>query len=394
LLQDIKRDFLLSDTQLGLLGGVAFAFFYSLLGIPIARAADRGNRRNVLIVCLLLWSLATALCGAAVGFLTLLAARVGTAIGEAGGSPASHALITDYFPAQRRATALAIFALGVPLGSIIGNLASGWLNEFFHWRYVFAAVGVPGVLLALLLRLSVKEPERVLPASGTTDPEITPTLAAACRYLWRQKSYVHMCFAAGLHSVVWYAGSTWNAAFLMRSHGLGSGAAGTWIASFSAVGLIGTFCGGYLADKLATRYGDPRWSLWLPGGAILLMMPFQFVAYLSPGLPLSVAGFWLMMIFASTFFGPSYAVSQMLAGPRMRALASSILLFVQTFIGLGLGPYLVGLCSDYLAPQVGVASLRYALVLVGLVNLWAVYHYFVGGRTYREDLAQVQGAAS
>jgi MFS family permease len=389
LLEDIKLEFALTDTQLGLLGGVAFAFFYSVMGIPLARWSDLGNRKTVLTFCLLFWSIATALCGFAVGFLTLIAARIGTAIGEAGGSPTSHAMIASCFTAKERATALAVFALGVPLGSIIGNLASGWLNEYLAWRSVFIAVGVPGIIVALLTYCSLHEPEQAhqLPDQSDLVKAQVPALPDSLRYLWSQKSYVHMCLAAGLHSVVWYAGSTWNASFLIRSHGLGTGEAGSWIASFALVGLLGTFFGGFLADRFAVRYRDQRWYLWLPGIAIVLSIPFQFLSYLSDDLTQTIFAFWIMTIFAATFFGPSYAVSQALAQPQTRALASSILIFVQTLIGLGVGPFLVGIISDYLAPAMANGSLRYALVAVGLVNVWSAYHYFEGSKSYREDLA-------
>jgi MFS family permease len=388
LLEDIKREFVLTDSELGLLGGMAFAFFYAVMGIPLARWSDRGNRKTMLAVCVLCWSVATVLCGFAVGFLTLVLARIGTAIGEAGGSPTSHAMIADYFTAKERATALASFALGVPLGSIAGNLASGWLNEFFAWRDVFIAVGLPGILIALLVHFSLYEPEHTWQIAGrgvVTKPQ-APGLADALRYLWSLKSYVHMCLAAGLHSVVWYAGSTWNAAFLMRSHDMGAGAAGSWIATFALAGLLGTFLGGFVADRLAVKYQDSRWYLWLPGIAIILSLPFQFLAYLSESLTLAISSFWIMTTFAATFFGPSYAVSQTLARPRTRALASSILIFVQTLIGLGAGPFLVGAISDYLAPAVGSDSLRYGLAAVGSLNAWAAYHYFRGSKSYPEDI--------
>jgi MFS family permease len=394
LLEDIKLEFTLTDTELGLLGGLAFAFFYSVMGIPLARWSDRGSRKTVLTVCLLAWSIATALCGVAVGFLTLIAARIGTAIGEAGGSPTSHAMIADYFTARERATALAVFALGVPLGSIVGNLASGWLNEYFEWRAVFLAVGVPGIVVALLVYCSLHEP--VQPGQRVYSSQVVqakvPGLGDSLRYLWSRKSYVHMCLAGGLHSVVWYAGSTWNASFLMRSHGIGTGEAGSWIASFALIGLLGTFFGGFTADRLAVRYRDQRWYLWLPGIAIILSIPFQFFSYLSEGLAQAIFSFWIMTIFAATFFGPSYAVSQALAQPQTRALASSILIFVQTLIGMGVGPFLVGVISDYLAPMTGNSSLRYALVAVGLVNAWSAYHYFQGSKSYRDDIAAINKA--
>lgn len=390
LLQDIKLELALTDTQLGLLGGVAFAFFYSVMGIPLARWADRGSRKTVLVWCLVLWSAATVLCGFAIGFITLIAARIATAIGEAGSSPASHAMIADHFKPKERATALAIFALGVPLGSIIGNLASGWLNEYFAWRVVFVAVGAPGIVVALLMHHLLHDAVEAAPSHDRTDGRDTsgPHLGASLQSLAGRRSYVHMCLAAGLHSVVWYAGSTWNASFLIRSHDIGTGAAGSWIASFAVIGLFGTFFGGFVADRMALKKREQRWYLWIPCIAILVSIPFQFFSYLSESLVATIAAFWVMTALAATFFGPSYAVSQTLAAPQARALAASILIFVQTLIGLGAGPFLVGIMSDYLAPTMGEDSLRYALVAVGIVNLWSAYHYFQAGTHYREDLAQ------
>lgn len=381
LLEDIKAEFALSDSQLGLLGGASFAFFYSFLGIPLARWADKGSKRRVLSGCILVWSVATACCALATGFISLLAARVATAVGEAGGSPASHALISAYFPARRRATALSIFALGVPLGGVLGNLASGWLHEFYSWREVFAAVAAPGLLVALVFWITVKEDEESAPCPGRPGAHGNATLKEAVAHLWRQKLYVHMCLAAALHSVAWYAGGTWNAAFLMRSHGLGPGEAGTLIASFSLLGLIGTFVGGFLSDRLVTRFDDARWYLWLPGLCTLSMVPLQLFSYLSESLTVALVSFWIMSLLASTFFGPSYAVSQAAAAPDARALASSILIFTQTLIGLGIGPLLAGGISDSLQASAGSQSLRYALVFVGLANLWSACHYFVGARS-------------
>jgi len=392
LIQSIKHEFGATDAQLGLLGGLAFALFYSTVGIPIAFWADRASRRNILALAVGLWSIMTALCGAAVSFTTLVLARIGTAIGEAGGSPPSHSLISDYFPLSRRATALSIYALGIPIGAMIGSLAGGWLNEFYGWRMAFIIVGLPGVLVALLVRFTVREPPRgradnVGAHVATAAP---PGVLEVASYLWQRVSFRHLTFAAALHSFVWYGGSTWNAAFLIRSHGMNSGEAGTWLAGFALIGTIGTFLGGWLSDKLSARTGDRRWYLWVPGYATLIMVPFQFTSYLAPSLWAAIPSFAVMIILASIFFGPSFAMTQALATLRMRAVAASILLFIQTIIGLGLGPYFVGVISDRLAPTVGENSLAYGLVIVGLVNLWAAAHYFGGARMLREDLATTE----
>lgn len=392
LLEPIRVEFGASDTQLGLLGGIAFAIFYSTLGIPIAAIADRTNRRNVLTIAIALWSGMTAVCGMAVSFIMLLFARIGTAVGEAGGSPPSHSLIADYFPIEKRGTALSVYALAVPMGIMLGNLGGGWGNELFGWRMTFILAGLPGLFVALLVFTTVKEPPRgysdqVMPSTASTE---APGLIEVFKLLWKRTSFRHLSLAAALHSFVWYGGSTFNAPFFIRSHAMSTGEAGTWLAIFAGVGTIGTFLGGYLADRLSARNKDRRWYLWVPGIATLVMVPFQFFGYLAPSLWVAIPTFGIMVIFASFFFGPSFAMTQALVTLRMRAVAASILLFVQTLIGLGLGPLFTGIISDILAPALGSDSLRYALVIVGLVNIWAAGHYFWGARTLRRDLSDTE----
>lgn len=385
LLEPIKHEFGASDTQLGLLGGLAFALFYATLGVPIAALADRTSRRNVVAVCAALWSIMTALCGAAVSFTTLLAARIGTAIGEAGGTPPSHALISDYFPLSKRATALSIFALGVPIGGMLGNFLGGWGNELLGWRGAFVLTGLPGVAVALLVRFTVAEPRRGH-ADNVASNANAPPVREALSYLWGRPSFRHMSLAAALHSVVWYAGSSFNNSFFIRVHHMTTGEAGSWVALLLGIGGIGTLLGGYLADSLSVSRGDRRWYMWVPGIATIAMVPFQFSSYLGGSLWVAIPSFCIMLILASMFFGPSFAMSQGLATLRMRAIATSLVLFAQTLIGLGLGPFLVGVVSDHLKPTAGIYSLAYGLVAVGLVNLWAAVHYFLGARTLRADL--------
>ncbi|HEX5419396.1 MAG TPA: MFS transporter [Gammaproteobacteria bacterium] len=389
LVQPIKQALQLSDTSIGLLTGMAFAFFYSIMGVPIARLADRWNRVKVLAIAVALWSAATASCGAAVNFATLFFARSGTAVGEAGGSPPSHSLISDYFPPSQRATALAVYAMGVPFGAAIGSVISGWSNVFFGWRATFVIVGVPGLLVALLIRLTVKEPPR-----GYSEPDRNrkydraPPFLEVFRFLLTRRSFMHMSVAAALHSVVWYAGSNWNNAFFVRTHDMNTGVAGSYLGIFALIGVIGSFAGGFLADKISIRRNDKRWYMWVPAIACLIMVPFQLLSYLSPKLGVVVPAFSIMIVLASMFFGPSFAVAQSVATVRMRAVSTSVLLFIQTLIGLTLGPFIVGLISDALAPTAGADSLRYGLAVVGVVNVWAAFHYWMGSRTYREDLGE------
>ncbi|MEJ1961207.1 MAG: MFS transporter [Gammaproteobacteria bacterium] len=392
LLEGIRKEFQLSDGQLGFLASLPFAFFYSTLGIPLAALADRTVRRNVLAACVGLWSLATAACGLAFNFPSLVVGRALTAVGEAGGTPPSHSLISDYFSREDRATALSIYALGVPIGTMMGNLLGGWGNHFFGWRMTFLLIGLPGVLVALLVWLTVREPPRGLSELGATKPiENAPPLWDVVKFLMSYASFRHMCLAAGLHSVVWYAGSQLNGVFFIRTHGMTSGQAGTWLAMFAGIGALGTLLGGLISDRLSSRTGDRRWYMWVPGIATLVMVPFQFFAYLSNDMRLVIPSFFIMISLASMFFGPSFAVSQTLATLRSRAVATSLLLLVQTFVGLGLGPLVAGEISDALKSSVGMHdSIRYGLCIVGIVNLWAAVHYFMGARTIRENIANTE----
>lgn len=396
LLESIKREFTLSDAQLGLLSGLSFALFYATLGIPIAIWADRWNRRNVLALAIATWSVMTALCGLASSFSWLLLARAGTAAGEAGGTPPSHALISDYFSRSKRATALAIYALGVPLGAWVGSQFGGAVNYYYDWRTTFIVIGLPGIAVALLVAFTVREPPRGMAENlaAAAAKNSAPPILEVLRYLWRRTSFRHICLAAALHSVVWYSGSQLNASFFQRSHGMTSKDAGFWLGLLAAIGAIGTFVGGYLADRLSVLNNDRRWYARLPGLATLAMVPFQFVAYLTNDHAILIASFAIMTILASFFFGPSFAMTQGLAPVRMRAVATSILLFVQTMIGQGIGPYLAGRISDQLHPAYGRESLRYALVVVGLVNIWAAFHYFWGARTLRADFDATERAQS
>ena len=394
-LQAIKREFGASDFQMGMLTGLPFALFYSTMGIPIAAMADRGSRRNVLAIAVAVWSGMTALCGMAVNFAMLFTSRVGTAIGEAGGSPPSHSLISDYFPKRSRGTAFAIFALAVPIGTSLGAAIGGWGNQHIGWRNTFMLVGLPGLLLALLVRFTVTEPPRGYAdgISRASAAAAAPGMFEVLGFLWARSSFRHMCLATALHSVVWYAAGAFNNAFLQRSHQMTAAQAGYWISIFAAIGGVGTFVGGYAADRLSARRHDRRWYLWVPAIATLVSVPFQFLTYLSPSLSVALPAFAMMMCMAAVFFAPSFAMTQALATLRMRSVATSLLLFVQTLIGQGIGPSVAGFISDRLAPSFGTSSLRYSLVIVGLANIWAAGHYAWGTRTLRQDLEATEKLA-
>lgn len=394
-IQAIKAEFGASDFQLGMLTGLPFALFYSVMGIPIAAWADRSSRRNVLAISVGVWSAMTALFGMAVNFVTLFMARVGTAVGEAGGSPPSHSLISDYFPKLKRGTAFSIFALAVPIGTSLGATLGGWGNQNLGWRMTFVVAGIPGLVLAFLVLATVKEPPRGLSegAPPNAADRKTPPMMDVLKFLWLRKSFRHLSLAAALHSVVWYASGAFNNAFLQRSHAMSVSEAGYWIAVLSAIAGVGTFLGGFAADRLSTALKDRRWYLWVPGIATLLCVPFQFLAYLSPSLSVALPSFVGLMLMAAVFFGPSFAMTQALASLRMRSVATSLLLFIQTLIGNGFGPSVTGFISDTLAPAYGTDSLGYALVVIGIVNVWAALHYLVGARHLRGDLEETERLA-
>jgi MFS family permease len=388
LLEPIKLEFGVSDLYLGLLGGVAFAAFYATLGIPIAFWADRSNRRNVFSLAVLVWSAMTALCGLAPTFLLLVLARVGTAVGEAGGSPPSHSLIADYFSAPRRGTVLSIYALGAPAGVMLGGLLGGLGNELFGWRITFMLAGLPGLLLAPLVLATIKEP-RTAEGARTRAPVLGAVpFREVASFLWRRPSFRHLCAGCALHSVAVYSGSTFNAAFLIRSHEWSTVDVGALLAVVGAFGVAGTVVGGVLADRLSARRADSRWYMWVPGLAALALVPFELVRYLSAQTLVVVAAFAVSGFLSTVFFGPSFATTQALAATRMRAVAASVLIFVKTMVGLGLGPMLIGHVSDLLLPLAGRDSLRYALLLVGVFGVWSGVHFMLGAKHLRADLAE------
>ena len=384
LLEPVKNDLGLSDTAMGMLTGFAFAMFYATLGIPIARFADRTNRRNLIAAALGIWSIFTALSGLAQNFWHLLIARIGVGVGEAGCSPPAHSMIADYYPAEQRATALGIYSLGIPFGIMFGLFAGGWINEFFGWRAAFFVVGLPGVILALVVRYTLAEPPRGM-AEGRVDSGEQPSINETLVYLWQKKSFRHMSFAAALTAFVGYGFVTWAPAFLIRSFGMGTGEIGTWFGLILGVaGGIGIALGGYLADKFGAR--DPKWYLWTTAIALLLVTPFNALVYMATESTIALLAMIIPVLLGNFYQATTFSQTQGISELRMRAVAAGILLFIINFIGLGFGPQMVGLVSDLLVDSYGTESLRYALLICSLINVWAAFHYFVAGRHLKDDL--------
>jgi predicted MFS family arabinose efflux permease len=369
-----------SDTELGFLTGPVFALFYTSAGIPIARWADVGVRRSIIALALFVWSGMTALSGLAQSFTQLALARVGVGLGEAGGSPPSHSLISDLFPLERRASALAIYALGVPFGGALGNLLGGRLGEWFGWRKAFLAIGIAGILLALLVRLTLREPPRA-PAPARRDSALE-----VLRFMAGRRAFVHMASGAALLAFAGYGAGAFTPIFLMRVHHLELGAVANWLGTIGFVaGGLGTYLGGVLSDRLA-RAG-PRWYLRVPAFASLLSIFFTSLFYVWPdgrtALVLSIPG----SVLGIMYLGPTFAMTQSLVRPDMRALAAAILLFIINAVGLGLGPLFVGWLSDALEPRFGADAIRWAsLATVVVATTWAAAHYLIGARSLKDDL--------
>ncbi|AFV00382.1 spinster family MFS transporter [Simiduia agarivorans] len=359
ILQDpIKAEFSLSDTQLGLLNGFAFALFYVGFGLPLARWADAGNRRNLLAWAVALWSLMTALCGLAQNYVQLLLARMGVGVGEAGCSPAAHSMISDLFPVEQRATALGVYSVGVNVGILAGFIAGGWLNEVYGWRVALMAVGLPGLLLALWIRISVPEPERL---GAVTESLVS--FKQVLVHLWSLRSARWLALGCGLTSVAGYGLANWMPSFLIRSHGMGTAELGVWLALIAGVGGgLGTFLGGLLADRLGQR--DARWPLWLPAGVLCTALPFLVLTFLLPSKLPALLIYIFPASVISCYLAPAIAVLHGLAPNRMRAMASAMLFLVINIIGLGVGPVAIGLFSDLLSASLGAESLRYSLLII------------------------------
>ncbi len=299
LAQSVKEDLGLYDWQIGLMGGIAFALFYTTFGIPIARLADTHNRRNILAVCLAVWSAMTAVCGLAQNFWHMLLARVGVAVGEAGGSPPAHSMISDLFAADRRATALGIYALGIPVGTMLGNLAGGWINEVMDWRTAFIVVGLPGILMALVVRFTLVEPPRGYSEEVAKAKADAPPVGFVFKALWSRKSFRYMALGGALHALVGYGVGPFIPPLFIRVHEMGTAEIGMALFWLGFAGIAGTASGGYIADRLAAR--DVRWYVWLPGIATLISVPFSTIAYVWPE---PIQAFWIMA--PAAFLGAYY----------------------------------------------------------------------------------------
>jgi len=386
LMEPIKEEFGASDFMMGLLAGPAFAIFYTLAGIPIARWADRASRRNIIAISAMIWSAMTALSGAARSFGMLAAFRVGVGIGEAGCSPPSHSLISDYFPPEKRGRALGIYAMATQAGGAFGWLLGGWLFYWLGWRWAFVAAGIPGLLFALLVRTTVREPRRGANEAGEVDVEPLP-FRDAMRHLLSQRSYLWLQAGGALHAVAGYGLGVWVAPFLMRIHGLEIQVIGSWLGLIALfAGMPGMFLGGFLSDRLVPR--DSRWYLWIPTLSALLSTPFTVGFLFLADSQTAFILYALHSLIGMAFAAPAFAMTQAVVKVRARSLGVAVHLLLVNLVGLGLGPVLIGWLNDRLAVDFGDEAIRYTMLLAALTNAAGAGFYLLAARWVRRDIAQ------
>jgi MFS family permease len=375
LLEPVRREFALTDVQLGLLSGLAFAALYTTLSIPAAVWAVSHSRRNLIAAAAAVWGGMTMLCGAAQSFAQLFLARLGVGVGEAGGIPPSHAIISDLYPPGERATAMAIWSAGNNIGIFIAFLFGGVIAQRFGWRTAFVVAGVVTVLCALLLRLTVHEPPRATEAG----PEMRGRVRESWRLMWRDPALRQVWAGAVITATVGFGALAWIPSYLARSHQLPLATIGVYLAVLVGLGgALGSWLGGRYSDALRRR--DIRWSLWLVAVVFIGSKPFSMAFYLIDNTALALALFALPAAVGGIFMGPSVAVLHDRVPTPLRPIVSAIFLMFINFIGLGLGPLLTGALSQYVFASAGEHSLRYALVVMQVLGIWGGVHFWLAGR--------------
>jgi MFS family permease len=404
LAEPIKQDLGIADWQLGLMTGTAFAIFYCTLGIPIARLAERRNRPWIIGLSLAAWSGFTALCGLAQNVWQLVLARIGVGVGEAGCTPPAHSLIADYTPKERRASAMALYSMGNPVGALIGVITGGLIADAFGWRVAFLIVGLPGIVLAIIAATTLVEP-RLRRTAATVREAATgadSSFGDVLRVLRRKRTFWYMVFAVSIVAFIGYGHAPFGASFFLRVHGqeIEALAAGFGLGPIGFVGLslglilgiaagAGVFLGGVIADRFGSR--DLRAYMGIPAVAVLVSVPIYTVALLMPSFTPILPLLAVNSILVSLWQGPVYATVQNIAPVHMRATTASIFLFIANLIGLGLGPLAVGLASDVLAGPFGLGSaegVRWALIGSQFLAIPAFACFWLARRSIREDMEE------
>ncbi len=375
--KDISAELHLTKTQFGLLGGTSFALMYTTCGIAVAYLADRVSRKWIIALACAIWSVFTALCGTAQNFTQILLYRMGVGFGEAGGSPPSYSLISDYFPAARRGTALAIYSLGVPIGSMLGAFLGGKLALAYGWRTAFFVIGAPGVILAVLMLLLVREPKRggldALVDGATEHPPAPPILTAISAF-FANRTLVMTAISSAMSAFVGYAGLVWNPQFLEGVKQMAAADVATYYAlALGVTGIIGTLVSGWLADRLGKK--DRRWFAWIPAIAFALSIPFWFGLIWAPTWQIAMLFLLGPMLMNQAYLAPALTVAQNAVPPAQRTMTGAILLFILNIVGLGVGPVYVGWIADRMEPAHGDQALAYGFAgVIPFVVLTVIAH--------------------
>jgi MFS transporter, Spinster family, sphingosine-1-phosphate transporter len=377
LAEPISRDLGLSDTQIGLMTGIAFAAFYTLLGLPIARYADRAStsRVGLISVALVIWSGMTALSGFAQNFVQLLLARIGVGVGEAGCTPAAHSLIADMAEPKKRPSAMAFYALGIPIGSLLGLLIGGQLADHIGWRWAFVVVGLPGIVLAVLVPLLIRDPRRDGIAAAPANKPPSLSNREALREIFSSRAFMLTVIAGSAASFLSYGKATWTAIFFQRTHGLSAGDTGLWLGIVTGIaGVVGTFLGGWFAERYGAK--NRRHVMTAPAIGMALATPLMFATYFIGDWRLALLFIFIPTACNTLYYGPTYSSAQGLVRPEARAVASAVLLFAQNLIGLGLGPLFFGILSDAVKPYAGADSVRWVLYGAAFLGLIPAFFFW------------------
>jgi predicted MFS family arabinose efflux permease len=387
LIEPIKAELHLSDSAIGFLTGTALALFYTILGLPLGALADRTLRRGrMLAICTAIWSVMTAACGLAASFGQLLLARIGVGIGEAGGTPASQSMIADLFPRSERVLAATLFAVGAAVGSMLGSSVGGLISDLFGWRSAFFALGVPGLIVATIVALTVREPTRT---HTGTEVRVVPWRETLC-FIVSQRSLLHVLVGSTVCTFWTWGLLWWTPAFLARSHHLTTGEAGAFLGYVTGIGgTIGAVLGGALLFGAGKR--SPRWQCWIMSIITLLGTLASIVAYSTQDLHVAKAMFWCFAPVGYLYLVPAFSWIQNLAQPRMRGFVCAIFLFGANLANLALAPQLIGVASDIVAAHSADPreSLRAVLTVAALTGFWAAYHFWAAGERMPADLERM-----
>jgi MFS family permease len=381
LLQPIETELNASDTEMGLLTGFAFVLFYSALGVPLARWSDRGVRRDILALGLAVWSVMTAASGLAGSFLQMAIARAGVGIGEAAGVPPSSSLITDYFPQEKWSRAMSIFQVCTPLGLVVGAPIAGIVTQLYGWRAAFFVVGIPGILLAILIRLTVREPPRGAGASsGLVAAAVTaePSFLAALAIMFRQPAFTLLFIGQAIGGLAMGTQQAWGPTYLVRTHHMSYAEVGGVVGPvFGVLGILGTLAGGYVSAWAVRRWRDDRWTLLVPAYASVLTIPLGAFFIWFDNLTLVVASGGIQLFFIMFRAGPYLSLPLELVPAEIRSLTASVMLIAGSVIGSGFGPLLVGWLSDAMQGSLGPAeALRFALLANPVLFLVSTVFFF------------------